>query len=102
LRKAHSAFRMPTQEMVQQHLKFINMKAPNVVAFMLSNHVNDEVWKDILVIYNGNRKPVLVQIPEGEWNLVCHDGKINLNGIAQLDNTMFIVAPSSASIMYVR
>jgi pullulanase len=100
LRKAHSAFRMPTQQMVQQHLKFIDMKTPNVVAFMLSNHVNDEVWKDILVIYNGNRKSVAVEIPEGEWNLVCHDGQINLSGISQINYTNFVVPASSASIMY--
>jgi len=102
LRKAHAAFRIPTREMVQQHLKFINTRIPNVVAFMLTNHVNDEVWKDILVIYNGNRKSVAVQIPEGEWDLVCHDGQINLNGISHIDNTTFVVAPSSASIMYTR
>ncbi|HJV78055.1 MAG TPA: type I pullulanase [Paludibacter sp.] len=102
LRKAHAAFRIPTQEMVQQHLRFINMQKPNVVAYMLSNHVNDEIWKDILVIYNGNRKAVAVEIPEGEWNLICHDGQINLNGISQIDKTTFVVAPSSASIMYLR
>jgi len=100
LRKAHSAFRMPTQQMVQQHLKFIDMKTPNVVAFMLSNHVNDEVWKDILVIYNGNRTSVSVEIPEGEWNLVCHDGQINLSGISQINYINFVVPASSASIMY--
>ena len=100
MRKAHSAFRMPTQQMVQQHLKFIDMKTPNVVAFMLSNHVNDEVWKDILVIYNGNRKSVSVEIPEGEWNLVCHDGQINLSGISQINYINFVVPASSASIMY--
>jgi pullulanase len=43
LRRLHSAFRMPTQEMVQQHLKFISMHTPNVVAYMLTDHVNDEV-----------------------------------------------------------
>ncbi len=102
LRKAHSAFRLPTQEMVQQHLKFINMNTPNVVAYMLTDHVNDEAWKDILVIYNGNRKPVAVQIPEGEWNLVCHDGVINLSGISLVKSATFVVAPSSASIMYVK
>jgi len=102
LRKGHSAFRMPTQDMVQRHLKFINMNIPNVVAYLLTNHVNDEVWKDILVILNGNRKPVEVEIPAGEWNLICNDGQINLNGISTVKKTSFIVAPSSASIMYVR
>jgi pullulanase len=102
LRKAHAAFRMPTEDMVQQHLKFINMNTPNVVAYILTDHVNDEVWKDILVLYNGNRKPVEVQIPEGEWNLVCHDGVINLTGISLVKSTTFVIAPSSASIMYVK
>jgi len=102
LRKAHAAFRIPTQEMVQQHLKFFDSKVSNVVSFMLSDHVNGEEWKDILVIYNGNRKAVTVVIPAGEWNVVCHDGTINLTGISQVTDTTFVVAPSSASIMYVK
>lgn len=101
LRKAHAAFRIPTQEMVQKHLKFIDLQTPNVVAYMLTDHVNGERWKDILVIYNGNRKSVSVQIPEGAWNVVCHDGQINLSGMLQVKSTAFTVAPSSASIMYV-
>jgi pullulanase len=102
LRKAHPAFRMPTQEMMEQHLKFIYTNIPNVVAFMLTDHVNDDAWKDILVIYNGNRRMVSVPIPSGEWNLVCHDGQINLNGIAVINYTTFMVEPSSASILYVK
>ena len=78
------------------------MNTPNVVAYMLTNHVNDEIWKDILVIYNGNRKPVSVEIPVGEWTVVCHDGQINLSGISFVTKTSFVVAPSSASIMYVK
>ena len=102
LRKAHGAFRIPTQEMVQQHLKFLNMLVPNVVGFTLTDHVNGDSWKDILVIYNGNRKAVRVNIPSGEWNVVCHDGQINMNGITMVTDTTFTVAPSSASIMYVK
>ncbi|MDD4990721.1 MAG: type I pullulanase [Paludibacter sp.] len=102
LRKAHGAFRIPTQEMVQQHLKFLNMLVPNVVGFTLTDHVNGDSWKDILVIYNGNRNAVRVNIPSGEWNVVCHDGQINMNGISMVTDTTFTVAPSSASIMYVK
>jgi pullulanase len=102
LRKAHGAFRIPTQEMVQQHLKFLNMLVPNVVGFTLTDHVNGDSWKDILVIYNGNRNAVRVNIPSGEWNVVCHDGQINMNGITLVTDTTFTVAPSSASIMYVK
>ncbi len=101
LRKQHAAFRIPMQDMIQQHLKFLDMMTPNVVGFLLTDHVNGEIWKDILVIYNGNRKAVTVEIPEGEWNLVCHDGQINLNVISAINTTTFNVPASSASILYV-
>lgn len=101
LRKNHAAFRIPTQEMIQKHLTFIDSIAPNVVAFTLNDHVNGEKWKDILVIYNGNRKPVSLEVPAADWTVVCHDGQIDLSGIMKLKTTKFTVAPSSASIMYV-
>ncbi len=102
LRKGHPAFRIPTQELTEAHLKFLSFLVPNVVGFTLNDHVNGEVWKDVLVLYNGNRKPVSVGIPAGEWNVVCHNGIINLSGIAQVRDTTFTIAPSSASIMYVK
>jgi pullulanase len=102
LRKAHAAFRMPTQEMVQNHLKFLSLMSPNVVGYTLTDHINGEIWKDILVIYNGNRNAVRVNIPTGTWNVVCHDGLINLDGISQVSDTTFTVAASSASIMYTK
>ncbi|MDD3322954.1 MAG: type I pullulanase, partial [Paludibacter sp.] len=102
LRKRHAAFRIPTQEMMQKHLKFLDLMTPNVVAYLLTDHVNGEVWKDILVIYNGNRKSVTVEIPEGDWNVVCHDDQIDLSGISEVKTTNFVVAPSSASILYIK
>ncbi|MFZ4724311.1 MAG: type I pullulanase [Paludibacter sp.] len=102
LRKNHAAFRIPTQEMLQQHLKFLNFLVPNTVGFTLTDHVNGETWKDILVLYNGNRKPVKVSIPMGEWNVVCHDGQINLSGFVQVKDSIFTIAPSSASILYTK
>jgi pullulanase len=102
LRKNHAAFRIPTQDMLQQHLKFLNFLVPNTVGFTLTDHVNGETWKDILVLYNGNRKAVKVSIPMGEWNVVCHDGQINLSGFVQVKDSIFTIAPSSASILYTK
>lgn len=101
LRKAHPAFRIPDAGLIKQHLSFNDSTASNVIEYKLSDHVNGDKWKDILVILNGNRKSVEVKIPEGAWNVVCHDGVINLNGIKQVNSTTFTVAPSSASIMYI-
>jgi len=102
LRKDHPAFRIPTQATVQSNLKFIDAQTPNVVAYLLTEHVNGDTWKDILVILNGNRKAVTVNIPEGNWTVVCHDGEINTGGIQQTSGTSFTVAASSASILYTK
>lgn len=101
LRKAHAAFRIPTEEMLQTNLEFIDTEIPNVIVYKLKDHVNGEKWKDILVLLNGNRYSVSVEIPEGDWTVICHDGQINLSGITQTKSSFFTVAPSSASILYV-
>ncbi len=101
LRKAHPAFRMTTQDMVQKNLKFLDMKTPNVVAYTLDNNANKDSWKQILVIFNGNRKPVVLQIPEGTWNVVCYNGAINPSGVLmQVKGPKLNVPASSAAIMY--
>ena len=101
LRKAHPAFRMTTQDMVQKNLKFLDMKTPNVVAYTLDNNANKDSWKQILVIFNGNRKPVGLEIPEGTWNVVCYNGAINPAGVLmQVKGQKLNVPASSAAIMY--
>ena len=101
LRKAHPAFRMTSLDMMKKHLKFIELGVPNVVAFTLSNNANGDSWKNILVIYNGNRKNINVELPEGEWNVAVHDGKISVETpLFTVKNPKFVVGASSASIMY--
>ena len=101
LRKAHPAFRMTSQDMVQKNLKFLDMNTPNVVAYTLGNNANKDSWKQILLIFNGNRKPVGLQIPEGTWNVVCYNGAINPSGVLmQVKGQKLNVPASSAAIMY--
>ena len=102
LRKQHAALRIPTQEMIQQYTSFLEPSSPNVFGYLLLDHVNGDQWKDIIVLYNSNLYPVKVVIPAGQWNVVCHDSKINLNGLfqIQLKDTIFSVPGSSTSIMF--
>lgn len=102
LRKQHAAFRIPTQEMLSGHLKFLDVNTPRVVAFILTDHVNGEIWKDILVVYNASENAVNIELPPGEWNLICHDDKINLSGISVVNTTTFLVPSVSTSILYTK
>ncbi len=104
LRKAHPAFRMTDLKKMKKHLSFVELGVPNVVAFTLSGNANGDSWKNILVIYNGNRKNVNIELPQGEWNVAAHDGKISpetpLFTVNTVKEPKFVLGASSASILY--
>ncbi len=80
LRKNHPAFRMPTTEMVKQHLRFLEINKPLVVGFHIGDNANNDSWKDILVFYNANAKDVDVYLPKGNWVIVATKYSIEETG----------------------
>ncbi len=100
LRKQHPAFRMPTQELVQKHLKFLPVYEPALIAYMIDDYANGDDWRRILVIYNGNRRNITMEIPLENWIVVANGEEINLNGIFKHNKPQIIVPASSAMIMY--
>lgn len=100
LRKDHPAFRMNKTEDVQKHLQFLKCSENSVVAFTLSENANGDSWKNIVVIYNGNNKKVVVEVPSKKWTLVAFDGQIDLKGIAQVEGGSIEVPALSSVIAY--
>ncbi len=80
LRKNHPAFRMPTTEMIQQHLRFFDIKKPLLVGYQISDHANGDPWKDIVVFYNANNRDVVVDLPAGDWVIVATKYSIEETG----------------------
>ncbi len=80
LRKGHPAFRMGDGDMVRKHLEFLPVEGENVVAFMLKDNANGDEWKNIIVVLNGRRETVKVSVPEGEYTVVCKNGRVDLEG----------------------
>ena len=80
LRKNHPAFRMPTTEMIQAHLRFFDLEKDLLVGFHLADNANNDPWKDILVFYNANAYEVEVDLPEGDWVIVATKYSIEEKG----------------------
>jgi pullulanase len=97
LRKSYSTFRMNTASDVRKNLKFIKTEK-NFIVYLIDGRANHNAWEDITVILNGNRNAVDFKLLEGRWKLLCHDGKIDMNGIATVHGMLRIEA-SSASIL---
>lgn len=100
LRKAHPAFRIPTAEGVREALRFLETGDPGVIAYTLSEHANGDTWKEIVVVFNGNRGAAWVDLPTGSWNIALRDGKIRPEGMGTLSGGRTRVDASSALILY--
>lgn len=74
-RKAHGALRMTTAEEVQDNLKFADGLDANVVAYTIANSPNGETAEELFVVYNANKEPVKVTLPEGEWEIYVNGEK---------------------------
>jgi pullulanase len=68
--------------------------------FTLNGEAVGDSWSEILVIYNGNRGGVDMVFPQGEWNLVCEDGRMQLNAPRGFVGGPFYVHGTSAIIAY--
>jgi pullulanase len=98
LRRDHPAFRMPTGEMIRKHLLFLPSEDPQVVAYQLKDHANNDPWQQILVIFNGSALEKKVSLPEGTWKIALSDYRFGHQGKTVADRAF--VAPYSSMILY--
>ncbi|KRQ87193.1 Pullulanase precursor [Caloramator mitchellensis] len=99
LRKEHPAFRMSSASEVVKHIIFLD-SPEKCVAFMIHDHANNDIWKDILVIYNSNKSTVEIKIPNGVYNVVA-DGRLSgVETLYRIYGDKVKVAPISCIVAY--
>lgn len=99
LRKNHPAFRMANADDVRSNLEFIPTQSC-VVAFRLKNNAGGDAWNEILVVFNGNKQSVEVNIPQGKYTVVGCDGTINEDGLGTISGGTIVVNPQSSLILH--
>ena len=100
LRKNHPAFRMPTTVMIDTHLKFMDLKEDGLVGYTLNDHANGDSWKDILVLFNGNKDPKTVKLPEGNWVVVANPDAVTLKNAKAVSGAEMVLEGTSAYVLY--
>ena len=99
MRRTHPAFRMATTEQVAANLKFID-SPEGTIMYTINGAAVGDTWNEVLVIYNGNREGVDMVFPEGDWNIVCEDAKMQLYAPRSFKGGDFYVHGTSAIIAY--
>ena len=85
---------------IQEKLHFLDTGQNGVVAYTLGDYANGDLWKEILVVFNGNKMDKQIEIPKEEWIIVGKDGKIDEDGIGKMSGGKILVPGSSALILY--
>jgi pullulanase len=100
LRRNHPAFRLPTAELVQQHLEFLPSK-PGIIAYRLKNNAGGDAWQDIIVIFNGQRTADSISLPRSTYKVVLRGDQINEEGLDVLEVTSGVQIPSNSALILV-
>lgn len=100
LRKNHPAFRMPTTQMIQENLSFLDQQERGVVAYLLKGNAAKDTWKEIIVIFNGNQEAKKVAIPSGTWKVVLDGKSINEDGLYQIVGPELVIDYSSTILLF--
>jgi pullulanase len=98
LRKVHPAFRMQSNEMVQQNMVFLPVNDPQLIAYQLNGKACNDPWKEIIVIFNGSDIEKKIELPGGIWKTALLDYQFRHEEMVVSSNAN--VAPYSAMILY--
>ncbi len=99
LRKNHPAFRLGKADLVREHLEFLDVPS-SVVAYRLKDNAGGDAWKNIIVVLNANKTEQTIDIPEGDYTVVCRDNTINEAGIDNVKGAQLTVPAQSAMIIH--
>ena len=99
LRQHHPAFRLGNADLVRKHLEFLDAPA-GVVAYRLKNYAGRDDWRDIIVILNATKADIEVNIPKGDYTIVCREGHIDEHGLGTIQGEKLSVSPQSAIIAH--
>jgi pullulanase len=100
LRRHHPAFRMPSTQMIQTHLKFIKTGDDNLISYVIGNNANGDSWKKIMVVLNGNGTERMVKIPKGKWMLAADESHVSEKRIREITGENITIPATAAYVFY--
>ncbi|MBQ7209862.1 MAG: type I pullulanase [Paludibacteraceae bacterium] len=99
IRREHRGFRLGNAELVNKHLDFLPTQTESLIAFRLKDLEGIDTAKSIVVLLNGSNESVNANFPMGEYVVLAHDGKADVNGLTTLSGMQIVVSPYSATIL---
>ena len=99
IRHAHPGFCLGDAELVREKLEFLDEEDPCVVAFRINKLEGIDSAKSLTVLLNGSKKPVALNIPEGQYVVLAQNGQADVDGLAAYTGNTIIAGATSATIL---
>lgn len=98
-RKAHPILRLDSAIEVQKRVRFFQQTPENVVAYSLEGNMKGELAESIIVIHNGNKNAVEIDLPVGKWVAYIDGQSAGTTPIGQVDHEKIYVEPISTTVL---
>jgi len=102
LRKAHPAFRLPSQELIAQHLKFLPSLPAGTIAYQLVDHAGGDTWQTITILFNGTEQAASLPVPAGKYSTVLRGLEINQHGLGPIISGGAVEVPRYSALVLVQ
>ena len=99
IRHAHPGFCLGDAALVREKLQFIPTEDPCVVAFRISGLEGIDPARSLVVLLNGSKRAVKVDIPQGDYTVLARDGKADADGIGAYSGSQISASATSATIL---
>jgi pullulanase len=101
MRKEHPAFRMPTANLIREHLNFLETDDELLVGYEITDAPGDK-WKNIIVYMNGTITPKQVPLRKGSWAYAVHDGAYveETKAGVEITDGFITIPPRSISVIH--
>jgi pullulanase len=97
LRKNHVAFRLPSADLIREHLTFLDSPA-NTVAYTISD-APEETWKNIAVLINGNEEEATFDLPAKGWVVVVNGEAAGESSLSRVSGDTITVAGKTLVVL---
>ncbi|MDO7908157.1 type I pullulanase [Paenibacillus sp. JX-17] len=103
LRRRHTAFRLDSRELVEQHMR-ITRCGDQIIMYTLTGAAGHDDWNDIIVIYNGSEHDQQVQLPDTSpvWHVVVDEYRAGTEVLSVIQEGMVNVPRLSMMVLYDR
>ena len=99
IRHAHPGFCLGDASLVREKLEFIDIDDPCAVAFRISDLEGIDSAKSLVVLLNGSKKTLRVEIPEGNYKVLAQNGQADATGLGAYSGAYISARATSATIL---